>query len=169
MSMLRAPARKREVRPLQERQQLLQYLLPSPPEPDKPSYLAEDPIERKRLRAIERVRASIQEHVYDACDPQHWEWSHDDHYDPIIDYEALKFRYKCFALTALPGLYDSDDEDEMEMVIRLPGMPMTLWATLDGRRALLMLQDTIAQRWLARGGDPPPEPVPNYWIDVDSE
>ncbi|KAL1699671.1 hypothetical protein EV121DRAFT_295966 [Schizophyllum commune] len=167
--MLRAPARKREIRPPQERQQLLQHLLPSPPEPDKPSHLAEDPVERKRLFAIERVRASIKEHVYDVCNPENWEWSDDDPYDPVIDYEQLKFRYKCFALTALPGLYDSDDEAEMEMVVRLPGMPMILWATLDGRRAQLMVQDIIAQQWLARGGDPPPRVVANSWIDVDSE
>ncbi|KAI5887783.1 uncharacterized protein SCHCODRAFT_02514844 [Schizophyllum commune H4-8] len=170
MSMMRAPPRKRACRPPQERQQLLEYLLPSPPQPDKPSYLAEDPVERKRLLAIERVRASIREHVYDACDPKHWEtWSDDDPYDPIIDYEQLKFRYKCFALVALPSLYDSDDEAEMEMVVRLPGMPMILWATLDGRRAQLVLQDAITQDWLARGGDPPPQPVPNTWIDVDSD
>ena len=39
----------------------------------------------------EKVRASIQEHVYNACDPKHWEsGSYDDPYDPVIDYEQLK-------------------------------------------------------------------------------
>ncbi|KAL1684517.1 hypothetical protein GGG16DRAFT_68154 [Schizophyllum commune] len=164
--MLRYPPRRRPYRAPHRRSELLERLLPIPREPAKPFQQAETRAERDRLLAIEKVRYRIQAHVYAACDPEQWEWSYDDAYDPIIDYEALKARYKIFAWAGLP---DSDDEAEMEIVVRLPGMPAISWATLDARHAQLMSEDAAAQEWLARGGDPPPQPVPSCWVDVGSD
>ncbi|KAL1657753.1 hypothetical protein GGF50DRAFT_121522 [Schizophyllum commune] len=156
----RQPPYKRPQRTPAERQQLLNWLFPLPPEPDsnwRDTY-RDDDCEYERCEAIVQLRRELKKRVYQACVVAPSGRPEDDPCDPIIDYTYLKKKLTLVNLyMSRGGVYCPGD-------YTWENLPPFTWAAEDALHAQLAQHDIHMQNFIAQGGDAQPN-VYLGWVD----